>query len=467
MIEIPGLADIRPVLAPLADGFRRRGHRLYLVGGAVRDLLVAHDDPAAATADRFDLDLTTDARPEVIRELLGPTAEALWGHGERFGTIGARIGGYDLEVTTHRAEAYDPDSRKPVVSFGDDLGVDLSRRDFTINAMAIEVPGEKLHDPYGGRADLEARILRTPLSPEVSFTDDPLRMLRAAIFIARYRLTPTDELRAAAIAMVDRLTIMSVERINNSLEKLLATADPTPGLAFLRETGLLSRIVPALADEGAADIAIALAAAGRSSGGPGSPGPLLRRAGLLWPLGLEARSVLRHLRYSNDDTTETMRLITAVADLIRADPGADPDCDPDPDPDPDPDLDPGPDPGTVRRAAASVGADGLDAVLALLAGVGRHDPGVDSEWADRARATVERLRASEDLTDLGSPLSGREVMALLGLPPGPDVGRAQRYLIEHRLDHGPLRRIRCRRSPRSMVAAGKRSLTFATLEVCE
>ncbi|HJP25557.1 MAG TPA: CCA tRNA nucleotidyltransferase, partial [Acidimicrobiales bacterium] len=175
--------DIRAAVAPVAGPFHAAGHGLYLVGGLVRDRLLRDDRTP-------DHDLTTDATPDRIRELVAEVADAVWLQGERFGTVGLRVGDVTMEITTHRAEAYLSDSRKPVVRFSSELFEDLARRDFTVNAMAVDVADGMLHDPFGGRADLETRTLRTALDPVESFSDDPLRMLRAARFLSRYGLTP-------------------------------------------------------------------------------------------------------------------------------------------------------------------------------------------------------------------------------------------------------------------------------------
>lgn len=180
---------MQPVLdqvRPLAEAFTAADRPLYLVGGVVRDLLLGRDRPAGA-----DIDLCTPALPAEIKQIVSPLAEAVWTQGERFGTIGLRHRGQDYEITTFRSEAYEPDSRKPEVAFGDTIEVDLSRRDFTVNAMALALPEPVLVDPHNGAADLAAGVLRTPLAAEVSFTDDPLRMLRAARFIAGYGLEAT------------------------------------------------------------------------------------------------------------------------------------------------------------------------------------------------------------------------------------------------------------------------------------
>ena len=238
---------LRPILdevRPLAQRFDAAGHRVYLVGGIVRDAVLGR--PLAG-----DIDLTTDARPDRTSQLVTSWADAVWDQGARFGTVGVKKAGTVFEVTTHRAEAYSPDSRKPDVSFADDVEADLARRDFTVNAMALRVTGAEgetpqLIDPYGGVDDLAAGVLRTPLSPEVSFTDDPLRMMRAARFIAGYGLVPDDALVVGVREMVDRLEIVSAERIRDELAKLLVVEDPTAGLWFLVDTGIADIILPEL-----------------------------------------------------------------------------------------------------------------------------------------------------------------------------------------------------------------------------
>src|SRR3954464_14876712 len=215
--------------------------RLYLVGGIVRDLLGGRE------IERPDIDLTTDARPEETKRILEGWADAVWTQGERFGTIGAKRDGRTFEITTHRADAYDPSSRKPDVAFGDDIDADLARRDFTVNAMALALPEPRLIDPFDGSVDLHAHRLRTPLSPEVSFTDDPLRMLRAARFLAGYGLQPDADLVEAVRANAHRLEIVSVERIRDELDKLMVVPDPSAGLWFVVDTGLADLFLPELA----------------------------------------------------------------------------------------------------------------------------------------------------------------------------------------------------------------------------
>ena len=221
--------------------FAAAGHRLYLVGGVVRE----------AVAGQFladaDLDCTTDARPPAVRRIVGGVAASLWTQGERFGTIGCVVDGQAFEITTHRAERYDQHSRQPVVAFGDDVEQDLARRDFTVNAMAVDTSDGSLLDPHGGRRDLEARVLRTPLDPAVSFGDDPLRMLRAARFVASHGLVPDEAVVEAVGAMGERLQIVSVERTRDELEKLLLLDDPSEGFRFLFRTGLIERVLPRVA----------------------------------------------------------------------------------------------------------------------------------------------------------------------------------------------------------------------------
>ena len=384
---------------PVAARFDEAGFRLYLVGGVVRDLVLAGSGPFDATAN--DIDLTTDAEPNDIKRLVAPLAEAVWTQGERFGTIGAKVGGQDLEITTHRAEDYDAESRKPVVTFGDDLGEDLSRRDFTVNAAAIELPSRRLHDPYGGIPDLAAGVLRTPLSPAVSFGDDPLRMMRAARFMSRFGLLPTAELVAAAAELADRLQIVSVERVADELSRLLLVTDPRPGLEFLNRTGLLAQIMPELSVD-RFDESVRLAA------GPGSP--RARLAGLLWPLGDGAGPALRRLKYSRADITATSKIVDAVERGSVT----------------------GANRSTVRRVVADVGVDRVDDVRQLALNLG------DRPGCAELVTLLDELRAAEDLTDLDSPITGGEIMSVIGVAQGPDVGRAQRFLRDLRLDHGPL-----------------------------
>ena len=235
-------APVLAELAPLAKRFREANARLYLVGGTVRDLLLDR------ATEELDFDLTTDALPEQTKKLVAGWADAVWTAGERFGTISLQKDRRTYEITTHRAEAYSTDSRKPDVQFSLDIGTDLSRRDFTVNAMALELTADapELVDPYGGVADLLSKTLRTPLSPSESFSDDPLRMMRAARFMSALQLQPVPELVDAVRAMHERLTIISAERVRNELDRLMVTDHPSLGLWFLVDTGLAEHFFPEL-----------------------------------------------------------------------------------------------------------------------------------------------------------------------------------------------------------------------------
>lgn len=424
LTELTGLAELARVVEPVAQRFVDAGHRIYLVGGIVRDLVLA--DPNTQPSD---IDLTTDALPADIKALVGPLAEALWAQGERFGTIGATIDGRALEITTHRAEAYDPTSRKPMVSFGQDLDEDLSRRDFTINAMAIELPALTMHDPYGGVDDLKARLLRTPLSPDISFTDDPLRIMRAARFIARFHLTPSPELAAAANSLADRLSIVSVERVADELERLLAVTNPRSGLQFLADNHALPvelhgadlalSVELATAEPVSTELATTELAATKlaTTEQTAADYPLLRRAGLLWPLGGRADNVLKRLRYSRADTIRTRQLIASTAEALASTTI---------------------EAKTIRTIAARVGLEDLPLVVSLATHVAEHDPRFEPTQGPAFAAATSDLVQREDLSDMGSPLAGRAVIETLGIEPGPMIGAAQKFLISKRLELGPL-----------------------------
>lgn len=397
-IDSQALGTLAPVINPVAERFVAAGHRLYLVGGIVRDLSLGR-------LSGFDIDFTTDAQPKAIKSLVAPVAEHVWTQGERFGTIGAQVDGHALEITTHRAERYDPESRKPIVTFGDQLDEDLSRRDFTINAMAIEVPNGTLHDPFGGAADLAAKVLRTPLSPEVSFGDDPLRMLRAARFIARFDLSVADDVARAATELADRLDIVSVERVNDELERLLAIDDPSAGLDFIIETGLLAHAVAPMSVDDTV-VARALAAA------PGTA--LVRRAGLLW--STDVATVVTRLRYSNQEQADTKALVKGIRDWVDNNRSS---------------------PAEARRLIARTGIDAARALARNVEAV----TAIDSNHRAAALRLVDVLDDLEAAGDVGpydSPLSGADIMKLLDVEPGPIIGRAQKMLRQHRLDHGPI-----------------------------
>jgi poly(A) polymerase len=402
-VTLSGLPRVLAEVDPLARRFAAAGHRIYLVGGIVRDLWLDRE------VDGGDVDLTTDALPEVTRAIVAPVAHQLWTQGERFGTIGCTIDGRSFEITTHRAESYDPASRKPEVVFGDDVTVDLSRRDFTVNAMAWEVPDGSLVDPFGGVADIDAGVLRTPLEPVESFTDDPLRMVRAARFAASLALRPTPGVLSAMRDLAPRLEIVAVERIREELEdKLLVVPEATIGLALLAETGLLAQVIPELADEGPAARAVRRVGAVPAT-------RLVRLAALLAdldPTDLARR--LASLRTSNADRRAVSRLV-AGARTVSAGPPADA--------------------GAIRRLVLDVAdleVSGLDEVLSL--GTALADEATVAPW----RSGHAQLSETEDLTDFAGPLDGVAVAELLGIEPGPLVGEALREQQRIRIVDGPL-----------------------------
>ncbi|MDQ0853082.1 tRNA adenylyltransferase [Arthrobacter sp. V4I6] len=231
--------QVDPVVLELGQRFVDAGHELSLVGGPVRDLFLGRVSP--------DLDFTTDATPDQTVALIKKWADNYWEIGRAFGTIGMRKSGFQIEITTYRAEAYDPDSRKPVVAFGHSLTDDLLRRDFTINAMALRLPDLELVDPFGGVRDLHGSILATPGTPETSFSDDPLRMMRAARFAAQLGVAVHEDVRAAMTRMAERITMISAERVREELVKLICAAHPRAGVDLLVDTGLAEFVLPEVA----------------------------------------------------------------------------------------------------------------------------------------------------------------------------------------------------------------------------
>ena len=392
-----GIFDDRcAAVSPVADRFLANGFRFYLVGGVVRDRLLGVDRTP-------DLDLTTDAPPERIRELVDGVADTVWLQGERFGTVGIRLGDLTMEITTHRAEAYMGDSRKPVVRFSTDLHEDLVRRDFTVNAMAVEVAERTLHDPYDGRADLGRGILKTPLPPEESFSDDPLRMLRAARFVARYGLVPAEGLVGAAQSLVGRMAIVSAERIRDELFRLLEVEDPSTGVHLLEEIGLLDGLLPEVAalDAGVRNRALEVVATATDD-------PVLRLAVLARSAGGMA-SRLVDLRLSGTDIRRIAVLVDGADQIVEGS------------------TDGSWSDEEVRRLAVAVGPS-LDPVLDFVDLVG-------VETGDLV-AVVERLGLVGELDDLGPALDGDAIMVLLDLPAGPEVGEALSWLVDLRLREG-------------------------------
>ena len=388
--------DLCAAVSPVADRFLANRFQLYLVGGVVRDRLLGVDRTP-------DLDLTTDAPPERIRELVDGVADTVWLQGERFGTVGIRLGDLTMEITTHRSEAYMGDSRKPVVRFSTDLYEDLARRDFTVNAMAVEVAERSLHDPHDGRGDLGRGILRTPLSPEESFSDDPLRMLRAARFVARYGLVPAEGLVGAARSLVGRMAIVSAERIRDEFFRLLEVEDPSPGVHLLAEIGLLDGLLPEVAalDVGERNQALEVVATATDD-------PVLRLAVLAQSAGGMA-SRLVDLRLSGTDVRRIAVLVDGADQIVEGS------------------TDGSWSDEEVRRLAVAVGPS-LDPVLEFVDLVG-------VETGDLV-AVVERLGSVGEFDDLGPALDGDAVMILLDLSAGPEVGEALSWLVDLRLREG-------------------------------
>jgi poly(A) polymerase len=432
--------------AALGDRFRRAGHSLYVVGGSVRDALLDGTGGAAAGA-AGDYDLTTDARPDQIERLVRGWADAVWTQGKRFGTIGLRARGRTYEITTYRADVYRPDSRKPDVTFGDDLETDLSRRDFTVNAMALALPDLTLVDPFGGLGDLAARRLRTPLDPEVSFADDPLRMLRAARFAAAYDLVPDPALVEAVRRGHARLSIVSAERIRDEMDKILVLPVPSKALWFIVDNGLAEEFLPELPALRLAQdpvhrhkdvLAHTLAVVDKTS-----PDRLLRLAALFHDVGkprtraFEPEGVTFHhhevvgarmtrkrmeaLRYPKEDVDTVSELVRLHLRFHTYRLG-----------------------WTDRAVRRYVRAAGP--LLDRLNELTRCDCTTRNEARARELARrmdeleerIEALRAKEELDAIRPELNGTQVMARLGIPPGRAVGEALEFLLDLRLDEGPL-----------------------------
>ena len=441
-----------PTVSRLATAFEAAGHELALVGGPVRD----------AFLDRgtHDLDFTTDATPDEILAIVAPIAQAHWDIGRRFGTIGAKIAGEQVEITTYRSDAYDGESRKPEVVFGDSLEDDLARRDFTVNALALRLPELQLVDPSGGVEDLLAQTLRTPAPPERSFGDDPLRMLRAARFASQLGFHVEPATLDAMSELAGAIERISAERVRDELAKLLLTDAPARGIRLLVDTGLAERVLPELPalrleiDEHhhhkdvyehsltVLDQAIDYEA---SRGNLDSPDLVMRLAALLHDIGkpktrrLEAggavtfhhhdvvgaklaRKRLRALRFDNDTIDAVGRLIElhlrffGYADAAWTD-------------------------SAVRRYVRDAG-DQLERLHILT----RADVTTrNRRKADRLgfayddlEERIAVLAEEEELAAVRPELDGNEIQAVLGIGPGREVGEAYRFLLELRLDEGPI-----------------------------
>ena len=444
-------APVLSELQPLTDRFRAAGKRLYLVGGTVRDLLIDK------LGDERDYDATTDALPSEIKACLSGWADAIWTQGEKFGTIGAKKGDRIYEITTHRAEVYADDSRKPEVTFAGQIDADLSRRDFTVNAMALELTSDSptLVDPFGGAVDLATKTLRTPLAPEVSFSDDPLRMLRAARFIAGYHLQPVPELVEAVRSMHGRLSIVSAERIRDELDKLMVVDHPSEGLMFLVDNGVAGEFLPELPamrleqdpihrhkDVLTHTLAVVenvtrdfpgeydfrrtrIAALLHDVDKPKTRG-FLKGKGVTFHhhevVGARmARQRLQALRYSTDDVEAITELVALHLRFHGYEAGW---------------TD-----SAVRRYVHDAGP-----LLNELNVLTRCDCTTRNEKKalmlsrrmDDLEARIVQLAAHEELKAIRPEMDGKQVMEFLELPPSPTVGKAMSFLLDLRLEEGLL-----------------------------
>ncbi len=444
LLQIPAVAD------DLGRRFQRAGHELHLVGGSVRDALLGR------LGD--DLDFTTDATPDQTIEVLRGWAGRIWELGREFGTIGAQRGhGPKLEVTTFRAEAYDGVTRNPVVQFGTSLVDDLARRDFAINAMAVSLPDHVFTDPYGGRQDLLTRIIRTPGPPEVSFGDDPLRMLRAARFASQLGFAVAPDVVAAMTRMAGDLDRITTERIQVEFTKLMLGHDPVTGLRLLVDTGLADRFLPELPglrlaiDEHAQHkdvyehtLTVLQNAIRLEENGPDL---ILRLAAVLHDIGKPATKAvgpdgrvsfhhhevvgakltkqrLRALRFPKDVIEKVAELVRLHLRFYGYGRGEWNDS-------------------AVRRYVTDAGE-----LLGLLHKLTRSDCTTRNRRKaaqlaadyDALEQRIARIAEEEDLDRVRPDLDGNEIMRLLEIPPGPLVGQAWRHLKDLRLDRGQLSR---------------------------
>lgn len=452
--------EVRPEAIELGELFAQHGYELALVGGPVRDLLLHR--PA------HDLDFTTSARPEQFEPLLRSWGDAFWDMGRKFGTLGAKKYAADgseisVEVTTYRSDTYDPDSRKPEVNYGDSLEGDLSRRDFTINAMALRVPDLTFVDPYNGANDLQKKLLRTPVGAEQSFDDDPLRMMRAIRFVAQLDFTIEASTAIALTEMVDRISIVSAERVRDELVKMLLSDDPRAGIEALVDSGLAERVLPEIPalqleidehhrhkDVFGHTLEVVDRAIRLETGPEGPvPGPdlVLRLAALLHDIGKPptrrfekggkvsfhhhdavgakmAKKRLRALRFDHQLINDVSELIAlhlrfhGYVDERWTD-------------------------SAVRRYVADSGR-----LYARLNRLTRADATTQNRQKallfdhamDEMEERVESLKERENLESIRPDLNGSEIMEILGLAPGPMVGRAYKHMLEFRMDEGEVDR---------------------------
>jgi poly(A) polymerase len=452
------IAGLAPAALELGDLFARAGHELALVGGPVRDAFLGRVSA--------DLDFTTSASPDESERILAAWGDAHWDIGRAFGTIGARRharrGSEDVvvEVTTYRTDAYDPTSRKPEVAFGDSLEGDLSRRDFTVNSMAIRLPGLTFVDPFDGLRDLARGVLRTPVDPRQSFDDDPLRMMRAARFAAQLGFRVDDAALAAATDMAERISIVSAERVRDELVKLLLSPQPRPGLRVLVDTGLAEHVLPELPalrleidehhrhkDVYQHSLTVLEQAIGyEHSRHPGeAPDLVLRWAALLHDIGKPAtkktgpgaavtfyhhdlvgaklaKKRLTALRYDGDTIKSVARLVELHMRFFGYSEGVWADS-------------------AVRRYVRDAGP-----LLERLHMLVRADVTTrNRRKADRLgfayddlEHRIVELQEQEELESVRPDLDGNRIQEVLGIAPGREVGEAYRWLLELRLDEGPL-----------------------------
>ncbi|MFE1762786.1 CCA tRNA nucleotidyltransferase [Streptomyces angustmyceticus] len=443
------LLRVSPVADDLARRFQEAGFTLALVGGSVRDALLGRLGN--------DLDFTTDARPEDVLKIVRPWADAVWEVGIAFGTVGCKKESFDIEVTTYRSEAYDRTSRKPEVSYGDSIEDDLVRRDFTVNAMAVLLPQKEFVDPHDGLEDLAARVLRTPGTPEESFSDDPLRMMRAARFAAQLDFEVAPEVVAAMKAMSDRIEIVSAERVRDELNKLVLSAHPREGLRLLVDSGLADKVLPELPalrlesdehhrhkDVYEHSLTVLEQAIDLEENGPDL---VLRLAALLHDIGKprtrrfekDGRVSFHHhevvgakmtkkrmtaLKYSNDMVKDVSRLVELHLRFHGYGTGEWTDS-------------------AVRRYVRDAGPQ-----LKRLHKLTRSDcttrnkrkANALSRAYDGLEVRIERLQEQEELEAIRPDLDGNEIMEILGIRPGPEVGKAYKQMLEFRLEHGPMER---------------------------
>ena len=421
----------------LASRFRDAGHDLFLVGGSVRDALLGER--------HTDLDFTTPARPDEIKAIVEPYAHTLFTMGEKFGTIGLRRGDTVAEITTFRSEMYRDDSRKPHVSFSDEIEEDLSRRDFTVNAMALEVPDARMVDPFGGTADLARRVLRTPMDPHVAFSDDPLRMLRLFRFQATLGFDVDPEAFTAVTEMSDRLSIVSSERIRDEFSKLLVADDPGPALEGLVESGLIDQFLPEMTELAMQqdpvhrhkDVLAHTIAVTRKA----SPRLRLRLAALLHDIGKPetreftpggvtfhhhevvgarmARERMRALRYPKDLTRDVKQLV-----FLHLRPHT---------------LKLGWTDSAVRRYVRDAGhlLEDLNELVRcdVTTGNPRRARAIQRR-IDELEERIQVLKEQEEIEKLRAPIDGNDVIGYLGIEPGPMVGEVMDLLLERRIEDG-------------------------------